>query len=266
MNVSTGEGTQVDNALCTPAQTLPQDTSARRDVRDSGALVELQNLRKVYPMAGEDVIALHGANINIRRGEYVAIMGHSGSGKSTLLNILGCLDRPSGGRYMLGGEDVSSMDDDALSEIRNLRIGFIFQSFNLIHGLTIEENIEVPLFYQGIPRNIRRERSTALAQMVGLGSRLGHKPKELSGGQQQRVAIARAMANEPLVLLADEPTGNLDSNTTVEILRLFDRLHAEGRTIIMVTHEPDVAEHAHRTIKMADGRVDDDSLTARGRA
>lgn len=233
---------------------------------EADVLVSLKKLSKVYRMGVQDVVAIDGIDLDIRQGEYVAIMGHSGSGKSTLLNILGCLDRPTGGRYMLGGEDVSAMNDDALSEIRNTRIGFIFQSFNLIHGLSIEENIEVPLFYQGVRRGVRRQRSTELARLVGLGGRLGHRPRELSGGQQQRVAIARALANEPLVLLADEPTGNLDSNTTGEILRLFEELHSAGRTIIMVTHENDVAEHAHRTVRMADGAIADDAPTARASA
>ncbi len=218
------------------------------------ALVQLKEVWKVYPV-GEGVAALRGVNLDICQGEYVAIMGHSGSGKSTLLNILGCLDRPTRGHYHLGDADVSAMSDNQLSEVRNQRIGFVFQSFNLIHGLTIVENIEVPLFYQGIPKAVRRARSMALAEMVGLGSRVTHRPRELSGGQQQRVAIARALANEPLVLLADEPTGNLDTRTSQEILRLFDELHSRGRTIIMVTHESDVAEYAHRVVHVADGVV-----------
>ncbi len=222
-------------------------------------LVHLEDVWKVYPV-GEGVAALRGVNLSISQGEYVAIMGHSGSGKSTLLNILGCLDRPTRGRYLIGDQDVSSMSDNELSDVRNLRIGFVFQSFNLIHGLTIVENIEVPLFYQGIPKSQRRQHSKKLAEMVGLGGRLTHRPRELSGGQQQRVAIARALANEPLVLLADEPTGNLDSKTSLEILRLFDELHRRGRTIIMVTHESDIAAYAHRVVHVADGLVASDTV------
>ena len=234
-------------------------------------LVVLENLTKVYPgvaaraedgAAGPDaargVPALRGVSLTVREGEYVAVMGHSGSGKSTLLNLLGCLDRPTDGRYFLGGVDVSNMTDDRLSEIRNERIGFVFQSFNLIQQLTVVGNIEVPLFYRGLPRKLRHPRSRQAAGMVGLAERLGHRPRELSGGQQQRVAIARALVNDPLILLADEPTGNLDSRTSRDILTLFDDLHARGRTIIMVTHEDDVAEHAERTVTLADGMVESD--------
>jgi len=202
--------------------------------------------------------ALREVDLRISAGEYVAIMGPSGSGKSTLLNVLGCLDRPTGGRYLLGGEDVSRMTDNQLSEVRNRRIGFIFQSFNLIPQLSILENIEVPLFYQGLPRRRRHPRSRELARLVGLGDRVHHRPAELSGGQRQRVAIARALANEPLVLLADEPTGNLDSRTADEILALFDDLHRRGRTIVMVTHEKKVAEHSARIVQLHDGRIASD--------
>jgi putative ABC transport system ATP-binding protein len=222
-------------------------------------LIDLEQLRKVYAI-GEGVQALSGLDLSIEQGQYVAVMGHSGSGKSTLLNLLGCLDRPSSGRYWLGGLDVSAMSDDELSTVRNERIGFVFQSFNLIQQMSILENIEVPLFYQGVPRGQRRRRSQELAELVGLGNRTEHRPRELSGGQQQRVAIARALANEPLVLLADEPTGNLDSHTSKEILAIFADLHARGRTIIMVTHEDDVAEHAQRVVSLHDGRVHSDEL------
>ncbi len=222
-------------------------------------LVELRDLWKIYPV-GPGVAAIQGIDLAIEQGQYIAIMGHSGSGKSTMLNILGCLDRPTHGQYWLAGEEVSRMSDRQLSDVRNRRIGFIFQSFNLIPGLTIEENIEVPLFYQGMARSRRRARSTELAETVGLGHRLGHRPSELSGGQQQRVAIARSLSNDPVVLLADEPTGNLDSETSAEILDLFDRLHRRGRTVIMVTHEDDVADRAQRIVHLSDGMIESDSL------
>ncbi len=207
--------------------------------------------------------ALRGVDLSIGEGEYVAVMGPSGSGKSTLLNLLGCLDRPSQGSYRLGGRDVSRMSDDQLSDIRNRRLGFVFQSFNLIAQLSIVENIEVPLFYQGVPRWRRHARSAELAEVVGLSGRLRHRPSELSGGQQQRVAIARALANDPLVVLADEPTGNLDSHTSLEILDVIDEVHRRGRTILMVTHEDEVAARAERIVRLMDGRVASDETTRR---
>ena len=227
-------------------------------------LVRLDNLWKVYHIGTTTVPALRGVSLSIREGEYVAIMGPSGSGKSTMLNVLGCLDRPTGGHYWLGDQDVSSLTDNQLSDVRNERIGFVFQSFNLIQQLTIVQNIEVPLFYQGLPRHSRHPRSRHLAEMVGLGDRVSHRPRELSGGQQQRVAIARALANDPLILLADEPTGNLDTATSTEILELFDDLHRRGCTIIMVTHEEHVAAHTERVIRLRDGQVESDVVKAAG--
>jgi putative ABC transport system ATP-binding protein len=225
------------------------------------SIVCLRGIWKTYAVGDQEVHALAGVDLDIRRGEYVAIMGPSGSGKSTMLNLLGCLDRPTDGTYHLGEEEVSGMNDGELSDLRNRRIGFVFQSFNLIPWLTLEQNIEVPLFYGGMSHGRRRPISEELAHRVGLGNRLGHRPNELSGGQKQRVAIARSLANDPLVLLADEPTGNLDSGTTREILDLFDELHQRGRTIIMVTHEEDVAKRTQRILRMRDGVVVDDSPT-----
>jgi len=221
-------------------------------------IVRLDNVRRTYRMGENDLHALAGVSLDFFPGEYIAIMGPSGCGKSTLLNLLGCLDQPSSGRYLLGGEDVSTMDDDALSQIRGSRLGFIFQSYNLIQQLTVVENIEVPLFYQGVPEARCREAAIELAGRVGLGERLYHRPNELSGGQQQRVGIARALVNDPLVILADEPTGNLDSRSGTDILRMMDELHAQGKTIIMVTHDPAIGEHAQRLVRLRDGVVESD--------
>ena len=220
------------------------------------------NLRKDYVLKGETVQALRGVSFDVPRGDLVAIMGPSGSGKSTLLNLLGCLDRPTSGHLLLGDEDVAQLDDDALSGIRASRIGFIFQSYNLIPQLSVLENIEVPLYYQGRLTPADRERCLELAEMVGLSDRLRHRPAQLSGGQQQRVAIARSLVNDPYFMLADEPTGNLDSVTTEEILGIFRRLNQESRTIIMVTHEDHVAVLARRTIRLHDGCIQTDERTA----
>ncbi len=231
---------------------------------DPEALVQLHAVVKIYSMPGTDVEvhALRGVSLTFKRGEYAAICGHSGSGKSTLLNVLGCLDRPTSGYYMLGGEDVSQLDDNTLSEVRGKRLGFVFQNFNLIPQLTVIENLEVPLFYQNIPPRRRRELAEHFIARVGLENRMYHHPTELSGGQQQRVAIARSLVNDPLIILADEPTGNLDTATGEIILTLFDELHREGKTILMVTHEPDVAARCRRVVTLRDGHVIHDVLNA----
>ena len=220
------------------------------------AIIRIERLEKLYRMGDVEVRALRGVDLTIMPGEYVAIMGASGSGKSTLLNVLGCLDRPSAGKYFLGGVDVATMDDDALSAFRGRTLGFVFQSYNLIQQLTVIENIHVPLFYQGKDLSTCLEHCERLAKMVGLSDRLDHRPKQLSGGQQQRVAIARSLVNDPLLILADEPTGNLDSQTGLEILDTFDRLNAEGKTIVLVTHGNEVAQRAQRVIYMKDGVID----------
>jgi putative ABC transport system ATP-binding protein len=221
-------------------------------------IVQLDDVRRSYQMGGETVQALRGLSLSIMPGEYVAIMGPSGCGKSTLLNLLGCLDRPSSGRYLLGGDDISKLNDDDLSEIRGRRLGFIFQSYNLIQQLNVLENIEVPLFYQGRPEEEAREIAVQLATRVGLEKRLDHRPFELSGGQQQRVAIARALASDPILLLADEATGNLDSSSGREILGLFDELNAAGKTLVMVTHDPNTGERAKRLVRLRDGVLESD--------
>ena len=221
-------------------------------------IVQFENVRKTYQMGLVTVEALRGVSFSIESGEYISIMGPSGCGKSTLLNLLGCLDRPTSGQYFLGGEDVSQMDDDALSAVRGARLGFVFQSYNLIQQLTVVENIEIPLYYQDRTEEESREQARKLAARVGLEDRLEHKPFELSGGQQQRVAIARALVNEPLVLLADEPTGNLDSTSGVEIMKLFGELNEQGKTLILVTHDPNVAGNARRAIRLHDGRIESD--------
>ena len=221
-------------------------------------ILHLQEVTKTYQTGLVKVQALRGINLEILAADYVSIMGPSGCGKSTLLNLLGCLDRPSSGRYILGGEDISRLDDDALSRVRGSRLGFIFQSYNLIQQLNVVENIEVPLYYQGYPEDESKAIASELAVRVGLGERLEHKPFELSGGQQQRVAIARALVNDPLIILADEPTGNLDSASGAEIMRVFDELNTQGKTLILVTHDPEVAHHSSRTIRLRDGQVESD--------
>jgi putative ABC transport system ATP-binding protein len=226
------------------------------------SIVHFENVSKTYHIGSVVINALRDVSLTISQGEYVSIMGPSGCGKSSMLNVLGCLDRTSSGRYLLGEDDVSTLDDDALSAIRGARLGFIFQSYNLIQQLTVIENIEVPLYYQGRNATESRELALELAARVGLENRLDHKPFELSGGQQQRVAIARALVNDPLVLLADEPTGNLDSSSGTDILKIFDDLHRQGKTIIMVTHDQTVSRHTKRAIRLRDGQVESDGPPA----
>jgi putative ABC transport system ATP-binding protein len=222
------------------------------------ALIETYDLWKTYVMGAEEIHALRGVSLQLERGEYVAIMGPSGSGKSTLMNLIGCLDTPSKGRYVLNGKEVSTMDDDELARVRNEEIGFVFQTFNLLPRASALHNVELPLVYAGVGTKDRQARAREALNKVDLVPRMNHKPNELSGGQRQRVAIARALVNNPSILLADEPTGNLDSKTGVEIMGLFGRLHEAGNTIILVTHEADVAAHAHRVIHIRDGQVEDD--------
>lgn len=237
----------------------PEQTETPK-TRSTNVVADLRGIRKVYykPDGSVLVEALRGVDLKIFAGEYVAIMGASGSGKSTLMNLLGCLDRPTHGEYFLNGRDVARMEDTELSRVRGRTIGFVFQAFNLISELTMVENVEVPLFYQGLPKNERQARAIRSLEHVGLGDRLGHRPKELSGGQQQRVAIARALVTEPIILMADEPTGNLDSKTGQSILQLFDELHQRGLTIIMVTHDDSIAERCQRVIRLHDGLVQTD--------
>jgi len=226
-------------------------------------LIETRQLEKHYPMGAETVRALNGVDLAIHANEYVAIMGPSGSGKSTLMNLIGCLDTPTSGDYILNGHHVAGMDDDQLARVRNREIGFVFQTFNLLPRSTALENVELPLVYGGVGARERRERAVAALKSVELGDRLDHRPNELSGGQRQRVAIARALVTRPSIILADEPTGNLDSRTSEEIMALFERLHAEGQTIIMVTHEPDIASHADRVVTLRDGVISSDEQQRR---
>ena len=222
-------------------------------------LIELREIKKIYKMGTEEVHALDGVDLDIERGEYVAIMGASGSGKSTLMNILGCLDTPTSGTYQLDGEMVSALDDDRLAAIRNRQIGFVFQTFNLLPRADALHNVELPLIYAGISRPERRQRVEQALVAVGLSDRSKHRPNELSGGQRQRVAIARALVNAPSIILADEPTGNLDSRTSAEIMNAFRKIHEAGNTVLLVTHEEDIAAHAHRRVRLKDGRIESDT-------
>lgn len=221
-------------------------------------VISIQDLRKTYIMGVEQVHALKSITIDVERNEYMALMGPSGSGKSTLMNLMGCLDTPSSGTYYLNGKNVSVMSDSELAEIRNKEIGFVFQTFNLLPRLSTLDNVALPLVYAGMSKSERVDRAESVLESVGLGDRITHKPNELSGGQRQRVAIARALVNNPAIILADEPTGNLDTKTSIEIMEIFERIHENGNTIIVVTHEPDIADHCHRIVKLRDGLIETD--------
>ena len=223
-------------------------------------LIDIRDITKVYDMGEERVRALDGVSLGVERGEYVAIMGPSGSGKSTLMNLIGCLDTPTSGSYVLNGREVARMTDDELAQIRNQEIGFVFQTFNLLPRTTALQQVELPLVYSGVPRKERHDRAVRALAAVGLGDRMGHQPNEMSGGQRQRVAVARALINDPSILLADEPTGNLDSQTGAEIMALFDELNGRGNTIIVVTHEEDIAAHARRIVRLRDGKIREDGV------
>lgn len=223
-------------------------------------VISVKELKKTYIMGNQYVHALQSVTLDVFKNEYVALMGPSGSGKSTLMNLIGCLDTPTSGQYFLNGQEVSEMTDNELADVRNKEIGFVFQTFNLLPRLTALENVALPLIYSGVSKSERLERAEVVLEQVGLADRMDHTPNELSGGQRQRVAIGRALINNPTIILADEPTGNLDSKTSYEIMDIMDNLHANGNTIVLVTHEPDIAEHAHRVIKLMDGLVDSDEI------
>jgi putative ABC transport system ATP-binding protein len=248
-----------------PVET-PSTESYREDLVSSGIVIKTLELTKVYEMGSEQVHALRGVDVEIHKGEYVAIMGPSGSGKSTLMNLIGCLDSPTSGKYWLAGRLVSDLDDDQLAFIRNKEIGFVFQTFNLLPRATALHNVELPLIYNGTPAEERIEKAKKALERVDLMDRMTHKPNELSGGQRQRVAIARALVNSPSIVLGDEPTGNLDSKTGEEIMALFENLHQQGNTIILVTHENDIAQHAHRVIHIRDGKIASDEAVVKKRA
>ena len=227
-------------------------------MRKAEEIIRLEDIYKIYRVGNQEVRALDGISLSVHRNEYVAVMGPSGSGKSTLMNILGCLETLYGGHYVLDGVDVSEMEDGELADVRNREIGFVFQSFNLLPRYDALENVALPMVYAGVPAKERRKRAAVALESVALGSRMGHRPNELSGGQKQRVAIARALINNPSIILADEPTGNLDTHTSIEIMRLFDEIHRKGNTVIVVTHEEDIAAYAHRIIRLRDGKVESD--------
>ncbi len=227
-------------------------------ITHTSAIIATDRLRRTYTMGTETIHALKNVSISVERNEYVALMGPSGSGKSTLMNLLGCLDTPSEGSYSLNGQRVDKMSDAELAQVRNKQIGFVFQTFNLMPRLSALDNVALPLVYAGQGRRLRNERAAAVLEAVGLADRMHHKPNELSGGQRQRVAVARALVNDPAIILADEPTGNLDTKTSIEIMALFNDIHARGNTVVLVTHEPDIAEYAHRVVRMRDGLVESD--------
>ena len=236
-----------------------QDEWQPRIVIMSDNVIEIRNIIRDFKLGQQTVHVLKGIDLDIKKGEYVAIMGPSGSGKSTLMNLLGCLDTPTSGTYVLNGKDVSQMSEDELAEIRNTEIGFVFQTFNLLPRTTALENVALPMIYAGASKKVRSDRASEVLTDVGLADRMDHKPNQLSGGQRQRVAVGRALVNKPSIILADEPTGNLDSKTSLEIMELFDEIHANGNTVIMVTHEEDVAAHAKRIIRLTDGMIDTDT-------
>lgn len=223
-----------------------------------GALIHIENMKKIYNPGENEVRALDGIDLDIEKGDLVAIVGHSGSGKSTLMNMLGCLDTPTSGKYVLDGQDVASMTDNQLADVRNKEIGFIFQGFNLISNLDAVENVELPLVYRGVSKNERKQLAMEALKSVGLEDRMKHKPNEMSGGQQQRVAVARAVAAKPPIILADEPTGNLDTKSTQEIMEILKELHRSGRTVIIITHDEEIASQAHRVIRILDGSIEED--------
>ncbi len=225
------------------------------------SVINIRNIKRDFPLGQEIVKVLKGIDLDIEKGEYVALMGPSGSGKSTLMNLLGCLDTPTSGSYQLNGEDVSDMTDDQLADIRNKEIGFVFQTFNLLPRTTALENVALPMVYAGATKKERVQRASEVLTDVGLADRMDHRPNQLSGGQRQRVAVGRALVNKPSIILADEPTGNLDSTTSIEIMALFDQIHANGNTVILVTHEEDIAAHAHRVIRLKDGMIETDTRT-----
>jgi putative ABC transport system ATP-binding protein len=252
----------MSNVTLAPA---PTEEIAASPVNGDGrleptSLISMRNLWKTYEMGSEKVHALHGVSFDVKKGEYIAITGPSGSGKSTLMNLIGCLDTPSEGEYWLNGKNVSEMDDDELARIRNQEVGFVFQTFNLLARATALHNVELPLIYGGIGSSKRHEMAKQALKAVDLADRVTHRPNELSGGQRQRVAIARALVNHPSILLADEPTGALDTHTSMEIMDLFERLHEEGNTVVLVTHEPDIAKRAHRVISIRDGQIEKDQI------
>lgn len=224
------------------------------------SVIEMEGITKVYQVGTQEVRALQGVSFSVNKGEYVAIMGPSGSGKSTLMNIIGALDTPSDGQYVLNGTDVSRMSDEKLAEIRNREIGFVFQTFNLLPRYTALENVVLPLIYAGVTKPVRQERGEKVMELVSLSDRMTHKPNEMSGGQRQRVAVARALINDPAIILADEPTGNLDTKTSYDIMRLFGEIHAKGNTIILVTHEEEIAQYAHRIVRLRDGLIESDTV------